>query len=213
MEQADWLPCKSAGMSSEYYNYSIDPETLEIKDISETEDSKFFKKVSGRIRFNSIKTKDAKTTKSGAEQKAFLQFLLSSGRGFYGSPKKLLICSDQTDKIPMIVASCMAQMFLTASSKSGPIFINPFTKVNNEDRPILTARKDGVGHNHVTIHGISGTSNDYKLQEVRDILSSITWSCSVVLVVGGVLNPIEFYKKKLNMEMDAVLSIADSIQI
>jgi hypothetical protein len=220
MEQADWLTCKKAGMSAEYYNYLIDPETLVIQNLSA--DLEYFKKLSGRIRFNAV-TKDVKTkgkvvktvVKTGAEQRELLKFLLTKG-GFYGGPKKLLISGEYADKVPMIIASCMAQFFINMANKAAPAFINTYTKFNNENRPVLTVydptNKD-VGHNHVTIYGLSSTSTDYKIQEVRDIISSITWPCSVVLVAGGVPNPVDFYKKKLNMEMDAVLSIADSIQI
>jgi hypothetical protein len=216
MKQALWPNCKIAGMSVEYYNYLIDPETLEIRNLSE--DHKHFKKISGRIRFNTVKTKDAKDVKvikSGTEQKELLKFLLTNGSGYYCTPKKILICSEHTDKIPMIIASCMAQFYINGSSTASPIFTNTYTKFNNENRPVLTAKYSSkeVGHNHATIYGLSSTSTDYKFQEVRDVISSITWPCSVVLVAGGVPNPVEFYKKKLNMEMDSILSIADSIQI
>jgi len=215
MKQASEDKCQRIGMSMEYYHYSIDPETLTIRN-HDPDDNPFFKKITGRIRFNPvvIETKKDKeqVVKSSEDQKKLLRHLLTEG-GFFGTPKKVLISSPSSDKIPMIIASCLAKYLLTHFKNPGPAFINTYNKLINEDKPTLTLRKDDKGHNHVTVYGLFGASTDYKYQEVRDVISSITWPCSVVVVAGGVANPVEFYKKKLNMEMDAVLSIADSIQI
>jgi hypothetical protein len=198
-DRADW---ERADIPAEYSAVEINLEDFVITDSSKKiSNLPYTQKRIGPIKLSQIAFPKGLII-SPDKQKETLKILLTDDT-ILGTPTKVLISSAKTDKIPMLIAASIARRFLNEQRKVR--FIHPYLlseKLVFEKRPDL-----------VCVYGIQSASTDYRIQEIRDIIAAVNWSCPVFIIAGGIPDPVEFYQKRLNLSVPLFLNIASTINI
>jgi len=139
------------------------------------------------------------TTKS---QRNYLSILLD-GESLDKSNARILITAQGTDELPMIALSVIAKNFHTKNPLGrtvrivGPNFCREKKKFEKEI-------------NFLGIYNIFSGSQDWRIQEVRDLIRCAdSYNCPVVIAASGI-DPFDL-RKRLNIEFDGIISFSDSV--
>jgi hypothetical protein len=197
------------GIPEAYQGYSIDPETLKIEyRISNRTNIKSPKP----IKFELIPNKLGDPITAGT-QKNILRGILKDPSHLQNQDKvpRFFISSTSTNATAMIILAEIAKAFYGL-----PCDVTPTKRIriiaptyNREEKIKFTPEQKLIG-----IYNVSGASSSYRLQEIEDLFSSINWYCAVILVAGGISDPVDFCSTKLpNVSIETYFHLTDTISI
>ena len=200
------------GIPQEFWSYRIDSKLQVERDPTEMvynyppERPRVF----SPLKFNNVTLtgtpKEPKTIIDQATQRKTMVRLLTDDAWIARTSSKILIVG-QTDVLLKIILSVLGLKFaeIYGGSSKAVKFISPSAY---SDRISITPDLKFLG-----IYNLFGNSNDYRLQEVRDLINSIKWKCPVVIAAGGVDEPYLFCKEKLHIKMSQLYKLTDSVSV
>ena len=199
---------KAIGIPREFWSYQIDSE-LRVERSLNTKISNYppkRKPIAGPIKFRNVVVKPNTKESVGisidtGEQRDILVKLITQD-ALVGTSTKILMTSS-TDEIPKIVLSVLAKKYGEIYGRSK--YVRVIGPSAYSEKPVINEDLKFLG-----IYNVFNKSNDYRLQDIRDLITSVT--CPVVIAAGGV-DPVVFCNERLHLRMDLMFNFADSLSI